>query len=106
MNKAFSQHAPCAICKSQPADKPNSHIIPSFFVAMVSSIDNSYKRDKELLYTIGDRITTAYIGHAVREEELLISFDSVTDERLAMMNDNTVSKDYIFCPHSVHLYGD
>ena len=70
MNKAFSQHAPCAICKSQPADKPNSHIIPSFFVAMVSSIDNSYKRDKELLYTIGDRITTAYIGHAVREEEL------------------------------------
>ena len=106
MNKAFSQHAPCAICKSQPADKPNSHIIPSFFVAMVSSIDNSYKRDKELLYTIGDRITTAYIGHAVREEELLISFDSVTDERLAMMNDNTVSKDYIFCPHCEKKLGE
>ena len=69
------KYAPCAICKSQPADKTSSHIIPSFFVAMVSSIDHSYKRDKELLYSIGDNITTAYIGRSVREEELINSFD-------------------------------
>ncbi|SEV83857.1 hypothetical protein SAMN04487850_0367 [Prevotella aff. ruminicola Tc2-24] len=106
MKNKTTHHTPCAICKSQPADKTNSHIIPSFFVAMVSSIDNSYKRDKELLYTIGDRITTPYIGHAVREEELLSSFDSITDERLAMMNDNTVSKDYIFCPHCEKKLGE
>ncbi|UPS45355.1 hypothetical protein M1D30_04055 [Prevotella sp. E15-22] len=106
MNNTNTQHAPCAICKSKPADKTNSHIIPSFFVAMVSSIDNSYKRDKELLYTIGDRITTAYIGRSVRGDELLSSFDSVTDERLAMMSENTASKDYIFCPHCEKKLGE
>ena len=106
MNGTPTKHAPCAICKSRPADKTNSHLIPSFFIAMVASIDKSYKRDKELLFTIGDHITTAYIGHAVREEELLNSFDSVTDERLDMMNDNTVSKNFIFCPHCEKKLGE
>lgn len=99
-------YAPCAICKSRPADKTNSHLIPSFFIAMVSSIDNSYKRDKELLYTIGQDITTAYIGRSVKEEDLLNSFDSITDERLEMMKDNTDSKDYIFCSHCEKKLGE
>lgn len=100
------KYAPCAICKSQPADKTNSHIIPSFFVAMVSSIDHSYKRDKELLYSIGDNITTAYIGRSVREEELINSFDSMSDERLSEMSKQTVSKDYIFCSHCEKKLGE
>ena len=99
MRDTSPKYFPCAICKSQPADKTNSHIIPSFFVAMVSSIDHSYKRDKELLYTIGDRITTTYIGRSVREEELLNSFDFISNERLNEMTKPTVSKDYIFCSH-------
>ena len=106
MKDSTAQYAPCAICKSQPADKPNSHIIPSFLVAMVSSIDHSYKRDKELLYSIGDRITTAYIGRSVREEELINSFDSMSDERLSEMSKQTVSKDYIFCSHCEKKLGE
>ena len=106
MKSNHPTYAPCAICKSRPADKTNSHLIPSFFIAMVSSIDNSYKRDKELLYTIGQDITTAYIGRSVKEEDLLSSFDSITDERLDMMKDNTDSKDYIFCSHCEKKLGE
>ena len=73
---------------------------------MISSVDNSYKREKELLYTINEYITTTYVGRAVREEELLRSFDSVSDERLDMMKHNTDSRDYIFCPHCERKLGD
>ena len=106
MKDTSQKYAPCAICKSRSADKTNSHIIPSFFVAMVSSIDHSYKRDKELLYTIGDRNTTAYIGRSVREEELINSFDFMSDERLSEMSKQTISKDYIFCSHCEKKLGD
>ena len=106
MKESTRNHASCAICHSRPADKKNSHLIPSFFIAMISSVDNSYKRDKELLYTINETITTAYIGRGVREEELLRSFDSVSDERLDMMKQNTDSKDYIFCPHCERKLGE
>ncbi len=96
----------CAICHSRPADKPNSHLIPSFFLAMVSSVDGSYRRDKELLYTIGNNVTTVYIGRSVREEELLSSFDSLSDERLSMMTENSDAIDYIFCSHCERKLGD
>ena len=106
MKDSTRNHAPCAICHLRPADKTNSHLIPSFFTAMISSVDNSYKREKELLYTINEYITTTYVGRAVREEELLRSFDSVSDERLDMMKHNTDSRDYIFCPHCERKLGD
>ena len=106
MKESTHNHSPCAICRIRPADKTNSHLIPSFFIAMISSVDHSYKRDKELLYTINEDITTAYIGRGVREEELLRSFDSVSDERLDMMKHNTDSRDYIFCPHCERKLGE
>lgn len=96
----------CAICHSRPADKTNSHIIPSFFIAMVSSVDNSYKRGKELLYTIGKRQTTAYIGRSVKEEDLKDKLNSLSEECLAEMSKLTVSKDYIFCSHCENKLGD
>lgn len=106
MNNRNSNNADCGICKTRPADKTNSHIIPSFFIAMVSSIDNSYKRGKELLFTIGDRITTAYVGREVREEELINSFEFLSDERLNSMQQQTVAKDYIFCTHCEKKIGE
>ena len=106
MNNRNSNNAACGICKTRPADKTNSHIIPSFFIAMVSSIDNSYKRGKELLFTIGDRITTAYVGRSVREEELINSFEFISDERLDNMRQQTVAKDYIFCSHCEKKLGE
>lgn len=106
MKDFASNFAPCGICKSRDADKTNSHIIPSFFIAMVSSIDNSYKRGKELLFTIGDRITTAYVGREVREDELIDSFEFLSDERLNSMRQQTVAKDYIFCTHCEKKLGE
>ena len=101
-----SQYPSCAICHSKPANKTNSHIIPSFFIAMVSSVDNSYKRDKELLYTIGKHQTTAYIGRSVKEEDLRDSFDYISEERLAKLSKQTASKDYIFCSHCEKKLGE
>ena len=105
LKETASQNASCTICHLRPADKTNSHLIPSFFIAMVSSVDGSYRRDKELLYTIGNNITTAYIGRSVREDELRNSFDSLSDERLSMMTENTDAKDYIFCSHCERKLG-
>ena len=45
---------------------------------MASSVDGCYRRDKELLYTIGKNYTTAYIGRSVREDELCNSFNSLS----------------------------
>ena len=106
MKAPIPQNIVCSICHSRPADKTNSHLIPSFFLAMVSSVDGSYRRDKELLYTIGNNITTAYIGRSVREEELLGSFDTLSDERLSMMTVNTDAIDYIFCTHCERKLGE
>lgn len=44
--------ARCAICGQREATKPNSHLIPSFIISMVSSYDGSYKRDKEMLFLL------------------------------------------------------
>ncbi len=106
MKETVSQSAICTICHLRPADKTNSHLIPSFFIAMVSSVDGSYRRDKELLYTIGNNITTAYIGRSVREDELRNSFDTLSDERLSMMSENKDAKDYIFCSHCERKLGE
>lgn len=52
--------AKCLICQEREATKKNSHIIPSFLVAMVTSYDGSYKRDKEILFLIKN-FNTKYI---------------------------------------------
>ena len=53
---------------------------------MASSVDGCYRRDKELLYTIGKNHTTAYIGRSVREDELCNSFNSLDEELSASPN--------------------
>lgn len=64
MVKSTPGQKKCAICRDHPADKTNSHIIPNF-LTMVSSVDGSYRRWKELLYTIGDSTTKAHLGSEV-----------------------------------------
>lgn len=96
----------CSICHSRPADKTNSHIIPSFFISMVSSVDNSYKRDKELLFTINEQFTSTFIGREVLPEQLEDSFDALSDERIDQMRQNVIAKDYVFCTHCEKRLGD
>ncbi|MBO4843463.1 MAG: hypothetical protein J5490_02640 [Bacteroidales bacterium] len=73
---------------------------------MVSSVDNSYKRGKELLFTINERSTSTYIGREVLPEQLADSFDELTEERLNQMRKSDVAKDYIFCTHCEKKLGE
>ena len=92
--------ADCLICNNRKATQTNSHIIPSFLVAMVSSYDGSYKRGKELMFTISSFQEKTYTG-ALPDTKLeeIFDTDNLTDERIKNeLSDNTVAKDYIFCP--------
>lgn len=90
----------CLICNDKDATKKNSHLIPSFLVAMVVSYDHSYKRDKELMITISPHQSKIYTG-ALPDTKLEQIFDinNLTEERIASeLSKNTVAVDYIFCP--------
>nr|WP_281548067.1 hypothetical protein [Alistipes onderdonkii] len=91
----------CLICNNKKATKTNSHIIPSFLVAMVSSYDGSYRRGKELMFTISSFQEKIYTG-ALPDTKLEQIFDTenLTEERIENeLSKNTVAKDYIFCPN-------
>lgn len=90
----------CLICNERDATKKNSHLIPSFLVAMVVSYDHSYKRDKELMITITPHQSKIYTG-ALPDTKLEQIFDTsnLTEERITNeLSQNTVAVDYIFCP--------
>lgn len=96
----------CAICGKRDADKTNSHIIPSFLISMVASADNSYQRDKEILYSIGTNSIRPYIGRNVSSEAIERNFTELTDDDLSAMKENNASKDYIFCSQCEKSLGD
>lgn len=90
----------CLICNENDATKKNSHLIPSFLVAMVVSYDHSYKRDKELMITISPHQSKIYTGE-LPDTKLEQIFDTanLTEERIATeLSKNTVALDNIFCP--------
>jgi hypothetical protein len=90
----------CLICNENDATKKNSHLIPSFLVAMVVSYNHSYKRDKELMITISPHQSKIYTG-ALPDTKLEQIFDTanLSEERIANeLSKNTVAVDYIFCP--------
>lgn len=90
----------CLICNNKKATKTNSHIIPSFLVAMVSSYDGSYKRSKELMFTISSFQEKIYTG-ALPDTKLeqIFNTEALTKDRIENeLSKNTVAKDYIFCP--------
>lgn len=90
----------CLICNNREATKSNSHIIPSFLVAMVSSYDGSYRRGKELMFTISSFQEKVYTGELPDTKlEQIFDADTLTEERIKNeLSNNTVAKDNIFCP--------
>ena len=91
---------PCRLCGNAEATKTNSHIVPSFLVAQFASYDNSYKRDKELMFSISPIGTRVYTG-ALPTNKIDSTFDSsnLTDERIEKeLKDNFESEDFILCP--------
>lgn len=98
--KQFYNMQKCLICNSSKATKTNSHIIPSFLIAMVASYDQSYKRGKELMFRIAPHEVKIYTGSLPDTEyERIFDTDKLTDERIKNeLSKNDVALDYIFCP--------
>lgn len=90
----------CKLCGKSEAKKKNSHIVPSFLVAQFASYDNSYKRDKELMFSISPACTKVYTG-SLPSDKIESTFDTsqLTDERInEELKDNFESEDCILCP--------
>lgn len=90
----------CTLCQVNPATKTNSHIVPSFLVAMVASYDGSYARGKEIMFTIDSYKTRVYTGAIPSTEyERIFNYPELTEERIEQeLSQNSVADDYIFCP--------
>ena len=86
----------CAICKIREADKTNSHIIPSFLIAMVASSDNSYRRDKEILYTMTPLVVNYYIGRNTSIQDIERNFSKLNEDELEATKTHNAAMDYIF----------
>ena len=109
----------CNLCINNPADKTNSHIVPSFLIAMICSYDHSYKRGKELMFTLFTHSERVYTGDlpSTKYEEVFQQ-EELSDERIREeLSNNYVAKDYVFCknceerlgillegPYSGHLF--
>lgn len=94
------EYQDCLICKENQATKTNSHMIPSFMVAKVCSYDGRGKRDQEVMFTLTPYEENVYVGGIPDTKlEELFDTDKLTDERIEKeLSNNTVSRDYIFCP--------
>lgn len=90
----------CMICNSCEATKTNSHIVPSFLIAMVSSWNQSYKRDKEILFYINGIKNSIYTGQIPDTKyEELFDLEVLTQKRIeSELKDNPAVEDFIFCP--------
>jgi hypothetical protein len=87
----------CLICGDRKANKTNSHIIPSFLIAMVCSYDGSSKRDKEVLVTIDGASEKTYIGD-LPDTKINELFENLNDDKIEeIKGNNTAATDYIFC---------
>ncbi|MBR4327596.1 MAG: hypothetical protein IKP73_18945 [Bacteroidales bacterium] len=99
--------AKCAICGQREASKPNSHLIPSFIISMVSSYDGSYKRDKEMLFTFESIQNSFYAGREVIEPNYLNYFQSISEEKKTMIQDHqSFAPNNIFCPKCEEKLGN
>ena len=102
------QHGPCLICGKADASKTNSHLVPSFLVAMYSSYDNSGKRGKELQFSITSTGRSVHVGSIPDTKyEEIFDENSLEDEDLIkeLMNDPNAT-DYVFCATCEKLLAD
>lgn len=90
----------CLICQTNNATQTNSHIIPSFLVAIVASYDQSYKRGKELLVSITPFQEKIHIGSLPDTKiEQIFDADKLSQKRIdEELSVSPVAFDYVFCP--------
>lgn len=91
----------CLLCQQREATKKGSHIIPSFFMKRINSIDGCNERDHELGFSIKLGTVESYFGRDVYEDRRRQYTDdeSRIDERT-----NLDIMDNILCPKCEKLF--
>jgi len=102
------QHGPCLICGKADASKTNSHLVPSFLVAMYSSYDNSGKRGKELQFSITSTGRSIHVGSIpdTKYEEIFDVSTLENEERIKELMNDPNATDYVFCTTCEKLLAD
>lgn len=91
----------CLLCQEREATKKGSHIIPSFFMKRINSIDGCNKRDHELGFCIGLGTVDSYFGRDIYEDRRrqYTNDESRIDDRT-----NLDIMDNVFCPECEKLF--
>ena len=91
----------CLLCQEREATKKGSHIIPSFFMKRINSIDGCNKRDHELGFCIGLGTVDSYFGREIYEDKRrqYTNDESRIDDRT-----NLDIMDNVFCPECEKLF--
>lgn len=91
----------CLLCQEREATKKGSHIIPSFFMKRINSIDGCNKRDHELGFCIGLGTVDSYFGREIYEDRRrqYTNDESRIDDRT-----NLDIMDNVFCPECEKLF--
>ena len=91
----------CLLCQEKEATKKGSHIIPSFFMKRINSIDGCNERDHELGFSIGLGTVESYFGRDVYEDRRRQYTD---DESRIDDRTNLDIMDNVFCPECEKLF--
>lgn len=91
----------CLLCQQREATMKGSHIIPSFFMKRINSIDGCNERDHELGFSIGLGTIEAYFGRDVYEDRRREYTD---DESRIDDRTNLDIMDNVFCPECEKMF--
>lgn len=91
----------CLLCQKREATIKGSHIIPSFFMKRINSLDGCNERDHELGFSIGLGTVEAYFGRDVYADRRREYTD---DERRVEDRTNLDTMDNVFCPECEKLF--
>lgn len=91
----------CLLCQQREATKKGSHVIPSFFMKRINSIDECNLRDHELGFSIGLSTVESYFGREVYEDRRRQYTD---DESRIEDRTNLDIVDNVFCPECEKLF--
>lgn len=91
----------CLLCQQREATKKGSHIVPSFFMKRINSIDGCNERDHELGFSIGLGTIKTYFGRDVYEDRRreYTDVESRMEDRT-----NLDTMDNVFCPECEKLF--
>ena len=86
----------CFLCKTNPANKKGSHIVPHFLLKRIENVDGKTGRDYELGFIIKEFDTESHFGRSVPPHKLEETFGELTEEEIEK-NKHPLVVDNFFC---------